>query len=222
MHGSRNTETHAGRRARERSDGRSSQARRCLARWIARRSAPRFDAIRHQGRRTERTTVGNDRGRLAAARIDRPCRRCVQVERISTVMLNGRCCDSERLIACGLVSMIVIEMQPSRFLVMIGRFVHMGHPGHDAERQVKCTAAKCEDLTHRPDCIREPRRTAVCARNDRPHSAGAAGAVVLPVRRLARSANSARTLSDRLRASCSQARRSSSGSGVPQRSSGTQ
>ena len=51
----------------------------------------------------------------------------------------------------GLAQVGMIEVQPPRLLVMIGRFMHVRRTGNEAERQVGDTTAEGEDPAHPPE-----------------------------------------------------------------------
>jgi hypothetical protein len=51
---------------------------------------------------------------------------------------------TRRLVIGGLARVGVIEVQAARFLVMIGRLVHVRRSGHEAEQQINDTTAESE------------------------------------------------------------------------------
>ena len=63
------------------------------------------------------------------------------------------------VVPLGLSQVPVVEVQPSGFLVMIRRFVDVGDPRHETERQIEGTAAHRKNPTHTEDCIRRPEPT---------------------------------------------------------------
>jgi hypothetical protein len=68
------------------------------------------------------------------------------------------------IVIARIAQVAVIEVYPSRSVVMIRRFVHVGHAGHGAERKIEGTATQHEELTH-PEIVddarsrRKPTRT---------------------------------------------------------------